>query len=255
MQKNYQFDTKRHIHTLNGKPLTGVTSVLSVVSKGDGLIQWSANEAVKYITENLPKAFTYPLDNNNFEKLFNEAKIAWKNTRDTAGEQGTDIHETIEQIIKRAIALDGKILPLEAEVYADNQQVTNFINWAIENDVKFLASEKNIYSESLWIGGIVDFVYERDGQIYIGDIKTSKSIYPTYFWQTSAYKYCLEEMGLYKNIKGFTIVRIGKDGSFEVKENFSYEDNIDGFKSALTIYRKLNAITPPKKKIIKKVKK
>ena len=107
---------------------------------------------------------------------------------------------------------------------------------------KFLESEKHVWSEKLWIGGIVDFVCEINHEVYVGDIKTAKSIYETNYWQTSAYQYCLQEMGMYPKIKGFKVVRLGKDGTFEVGENYAYDDNIEGFKSALTVYRKLNLI-------------
>lgn len=239
----YEFNEAKHIHTLDGKPLTGVTTVLGVISKGDGLIQWSANEAVKYIQTKILECEAGTLL-ENITLWLEEAKTAWKGTRDKAGTQGTDVHAVIELFIKQAISTTGGVIEQKD---SDIPQVSNFLKWATENNIKFLASEQHIYSKELWIGGIVDFVYEKDGEVYVGDIKTAKAIYPTNFWQTSAYQYCLQEMGLYPNIKGFTIVRLGKDGSFETQSNYSYEDNIEGFKSALTIYRKLQAITPVKK--------
>ena len=36
------FDAKKHVHTLDGKNLTGVTTVLSVIAK-PALIQWAAD--------------------------------------------------------------------------------------------------------------------------------------------------------------------------------------------------------------------
>jgi hypothetical protein len=51
----------------------------------------------------------------------------------------------------------------------------------------------------------------------------------------------------------YIIVRLGKDeldsegkiireGSFEIGENFAFDNNISGFKSCLNIYRMLNLI-------------
>ena len=249
----YTFDEKTHTHTLDGKKLTGVTTVIGVVSKGDGLIQWSANEAVNFL-DNYLKLYKWDeLTEKDQQVILNEAKTAWKNSRDTAGDKGKDTHAIVEMIIKYAIKngkgmINGEWMSI-VNILVDSDekkaQITQFLDWA--KDKKFLESERNIYSRELWVGGIVDFVYELNGEVYIGDVKTAKAIYPTNFWQTSAYQYCLQEMGLYPKVKGFTIVRLGKDGSFDVKENFSYDDNIEGFKSALTIYRKLNAITPIKK--------
>jgi len=241
-KKEYRFDDKKHLHTLGGKPLTGVTTVLGVVSKGDGLIQWSANEAIKYVFEHSEERYN---EEDEVCRLitFSElaaAKTAWKITRDTAGTQGTDVHALIEEIIKDSIKnSDGFIRTGKNP----NQQVQNFIDWSIHNRIKFLESEKNIWSEELWIGGIVDFVCQIGDDVFVGDIKTSKQIYPTNYWQTSAYQFCLQEMGLYPKIKGFKVIRLGKDGSFEVGENYAYDDNISGFKSALNVYRKLNLIT------------
>lgn len=237
----YEFDKKKHLHLLDGKPLTGTTTVLGIISKGDGLIQWSANEAVSYVKEKAETQYNeedqavYCIVENELEA----AKTAWKRSRDKAGTQGTDVHAIIEEIIKEVIKNnDGYILTGKNA----NPQVQNFLEWAISNKVKFLESELNVYSRDLWIGGIVDMVFEIDGEVYIGDIKTAKAIYPTNYWQMSAYQYCLTEMGKYAKIKGFKVIRLGKDGSFEVGENYAYPDNIEGFKSALVVYRKLNLI-------------
>lgn len=247
----YTFDQVNHIHMLNGKKLTGVTTVLGVISKGDGLIQWSANEAVKLLQSYIKSDTSYP--EIVLEKFFEEAKVAWKGTRDTAGEAGTDTHAILEMIIKYAIANGkgviseewAKIVDVLMPIEEKKNQIKGFLDWA--KDKKFLDSERNVYSKELFIGGIVDFVYEVNGEVFVGDIKTSKAIYPANFWQCSAYQFCLHEMNIYPTIKGLSIVRLGRDGSFEVKENYAYEDNIDGFKSALNVYRKLNAITPKKK--------
>lgn len=250
----YEFNEKNHVHTLDGKRLTGVTTVLGIVSKGDGLIQWSANCAAEYIQNKILTAEAGTIL-ENLAQWITESKKAWATSRDTAGEAGTDTHAIVEMIIKYALKKNG-IVNGEwdgiVDILMDNddkkKQIKQFLSWAKENNIKFLESEKNVYSKELWIGGIVDFVFEKDGEVYVGDIKTSKSIYPTNFWQTSAYQFCLQEMGMYPKVKGFTIVRLGRDGSFETKDNFAFDDNIEGFKAALTVYRKLNLITEKKPK-------
>lgn len=254
----FEFTENGHSYTLNGKKLTGVTTVLSVISKGDGLIQWSANMAVEYIQTNA-KILTgdgipfYAVD----DALLEQAKTAHRRKKEEAGEKGTDLHAIIEMIIGTAIMESKgvvskkwqKAVEMLVETPSKREQLTHFLDWA--KDKKFLESEKRIYSKELWTAGTVDFVYEFKGEVYVGDVKTAKSIYPINFWQTSAYQFMLQERGMYPKIKGFTIVRLGKDGGFEVKDNFSFEDNIEGFKSALTIYRKLNLITEPKKRAVR----
>lgn len=237
----YEFNEKLHRHKLNGKSLTGVTTVLGVVSKGDGLIQWAANEAVEYVKSHsdsekkgVDDFWTYSIK----ESELNNAKTAWKGTRDKAAEQGTDVHAIIEDLVNHAIHSRGKLTVDSHE----NKQVDNFIKWAITNDVEFLESEIKLYSKELWCGGICDLVFKKGGKLYIGDIKTSKSVYPTYFWQMAAYQFMLKEMGRYDGVFGACVIRVGKDGTFETAENYAYDDNIEGFKAALTVYRKLQAI-------------
>ena len=43
-QTGYQFSEEGHLHILDGKALTGVTTILGVIAK-PALIQWSADEA------------------------------------------------------------------------------------------------------------------------------------------------------------------------------------------------------------------
>ncbi len=227
---------KGHTYTLNGKKLTGVTTILGVIAKGDGLTQWSANEAIEFVSKIWKGGVLYT--KKELPEIFAQAKIAWKTSRDTAGASGMDVHNVIETLVKWAIQANGGYIDIDSH---ENKQIDNFLKWA--RGVKFLESEKSVYSKELWIAGTLDIVYEKDGEVYLGDIKTAKSIYPTNYWQMSAYQFMLQEMGLYPKIKGFTVIRLGKDGSFEVGENYAFADNIEGFKSALTIYRKLNLIS------------
>ncbi len=245
----YKFDEKKHAHTFNGKPLYGVTTVLGIVSKGDGLIQWSANEAVKYIRDNSS------VDNNSelyqvADETLEEAKKAWVKTRNTAGSSGTDVHALVEMEIRRAIANnDGYIdyKPTDAIITEDEtstKQVKNFLNWALSNNIKFLHTELNTWSLDWWVGGIVDFVYEKDGKTYIGDIKTAKAIYPINFIQTSAYGKMLIEQKVIEKVDGMTIVLLSKDGTFQTQDNFDYEGGIRCFEACLTMYKHLEAIKP-----------
>ncbi len=242
----FSFEPNGHVYKLNGTRLTGVTTILGVIDK-PALVPWASKMATDYIKSNLSYKRLKLLRKGYVvvkEKIIDEATNAWRNVRDTAGASGTDVHATLEVLIKEAIEAHGGYIQTDTH---ENKQVDNFLKWARANTIKFLDSEKSVYSKSLFFAGTLDFMYEKDGEVYVGDIKTSSAIYPINYWQCSAYQFCLQEMGLYPKIKGFTIVRCGKDGKFEIGENYSYEDNIEGFKSALVIYRKLNLIKPNKK--------
>jgi hypothetical protein len=233
----YKFDDKKHIHTLDDKPLCGVTTALSVISK-PALIQWSANMAVEYMDTNLPvkrDGNILSVSADDFKRVLNEAKTAHRKKRDKAGDWGTQVHEAIENWIKNGV---------EPKLEQENQmEVFNkFKDWAKENKVEFLESEKHLYSRELWIGGIMDLVLTIDGKKYIGDIKTSSGIYQEAFFQMGAYHLCLEEMGEADGIEGYMVINLKKDGKIDFKLATNMEINKQAFKHALSLYKIINSL-------------
>lgn len=222
----YEFDVKNHVHKLDGKNLTGITTILSVINK-PYLIQWSANMACEYVKENLR-------DLKDMDEVLENAKVAHTKKKEKAGGIGTKVHKAVENYINSG--------ELKAEDKLVQKCLNNFISWAKEDKVEFVESEKNLYSRKYWLGGIVDFVCEIDGDIWIGDVKTSSGIYPENFLQMAGYQLMLEELGLYDNIKGHIVVNLRKDGNMEVKKNCEVDSHREAFLSALILYRSLNDI-------------
>lgn len=244
----YKFDEKNHIHTLDGKPLMGVTTVLSVISK-PALIQWSANMACDYISDWVETRIKKQSEDEPTEEMMvlvddesideirgiiKQARTAHRKKKESAGDWGTTVHKAIEEWIK-----EGK----EPELEDENQvKVFNlFKDWATENKIKFLESEKHLYSKEMWIGGIVDMVFEMDGKKYIGDIKTSSGIYNEAFFQMGAYHLMLEEMGV-KDIEGYIVINLKKDGKMDMKMAVDLDLNQTAFKHALGLYKVINSL-------------
>lgn len=230
----YEFDEKKHVHKLDGKNLTGITTILSVINK-PYLIQWSANMAVEYIrdtaVEKTIDGVHYLLTQGHH---LEDAKVAHTKKKEKAGGIGTKVHEAVEKYIKSGeMKSDDKLI---------QKCLNNFMSWAKEDKVEFVESEKNLYSKKYWLGGIVDFVCKIDGEIWIGDVKTSSGIYPESFLQMAGYQLMLEELGLYENIKGHIVVNLRKDGTMEVKKNCEVGSHREAFLSALVLYRSLNDI-------------
>lgn len=232
----YKFNKKEHLHELDGKPLMGVTSVLQIIAKPQ-LIQWAANMACDYINNYWKKGL--PILDEDWDLLIKEARTAHRKKKEAAGEAGTDVHAQVEILIKEAIGANGG--KLKEGTFSTNPSVQNFITWAIGNNVKFLESEKNIYSKELWIGGIVDMVFEMGGQKYIGDIKTSSAIYNEAFFQMAAYELCLQEMGE-KEIAGYIVINLKKDGTMDSKMAVDRDLNKDAFKHALGLYKIIKSL-------------
>lgn len=235
MPQEYRFDSQNHLHEIfdgkEWKPATGITTVLSVIAK-PALIQWAAHEAIDYVIFNSEPQGDFRLVS---EQVLKEARTAHHQKKEEAGQKGTDIHDEIEKIIKQAIDENNGIIPSDTK--NTTPQIQKFLDWATANKVKFLESEKHLWSKTYFLGGICDFICEIDGKVWVGDIKTSGTIYPEYFWQTAGYQLMIEEMGLYPTIEGHIILNLRKDGEFAEKRSVSNEDNKEAFLACLKIYR------------------
>lgn len=240
--KEFTFNKEKHEYLLDGKRMTGCTTILGVLAK-PALIPWAARMATEYIQKNAPKEALSMPDNEkpeeyNYivsEQLLEEARKAHAKRKTDAGTYGTKTHEIIAEIIADVIEnSEGRILSGKNP----NKSVQNFLDWAMKDKVKFLETEKIIYSEKLFVAGTVDFVCEIDGQVWIGDFKTTGSgIYPEHFFQCAGYNIMLEDMGLYPNITGYLILNLKENGEFLEKRSISNESNRKIFTNCVEIYR------------------
>lgn len=231
---NFQFDPKGHVYTLDGKPLTGVTTVLGVIAK-PALIQWAADEACKFIDE---ARQSEKFDVEMLGELLKEARLAHRKKKEKAADQGTDTHAQIEEYVKGCIATNDGI-PVNS-IMAETPARNSFIQWAVENKVKFLESEKRMYSKEWWLAGTCDLVFEQDGKRYVGDIKTMKKLWDvTPFIQCAAYAKMMVEQG--EKFDGTCIINIPKEtNKVETFYRYDLEGDIKAFEAALTLYRTLN---------------
>jgi hypothetical protein len=182
----FAFDADTHSYYFDGKPMTGCTTILGVLAK-PALIQWAANEAVKFIRDNAPHVDSIGERETSYEvspELLDEARTAHARKRDDAAEKGTDLHALVEEYVRQCIERrDGKpdLVPLY-------ESIQPFIKWAVDNNIRFIASEKQLYSKELWVAGTCDLVFEKDGKRYVGDIKTYAKIWDrTPFYQCAGY--------------------------------------------------------------------
>jgi len=235
-QTGYAFNKEIHLHVLDQKPLTGITTILGVIAK-PALIAWAANEVGKFIRTNCKT------ESEIYQVSEAELALACKahaQRKKDAGDIGTEVHAVIEDLITEAIsANNGRIESINLKIANPQveEMVTHFVNWAIQNKVKFLESEKNLYSREMWTGGICDIVCEIDGKVWIADIKTASGIYPENMAQMAGYDLMLQEMGLYDEVAGYIVLNLRKDGTFEEKRSVSNEDNRKFFLACLEIYR------------------
>lgn len=197
----YLFNSEEHIHTLDGKPLMGTTTVCSVIAKP--LTWWASGKAVEVMGWLNPKKSTLEdrreraksaletiktLDVDSYLGLLQKAYCNHSETKDEAAEEGVDLHKEIEEFI---------IATKWGEEPKVSKRIEGFKKWADENVVEFIWVEGHCYSEKFWLGGISDFGYlDRNGKIWIGDIKSSKEAYYSQFVQLALYDLQISENGI-----------------------------------------------------------
>lgn len=264
----YRFDRKDHVHLLDGKPLTGTSSVSSILSKP--LSYWASGLAVMELGISDPKvltkikhgtateeekrlldevATTMHLKIQNmtipeYIKLLDKAYRAHATTLTKKADEGTDLHAELERYVKDRI--EGITEPIKKY----HKRIQPFIDWAEANVDHFIWSEANCYSEKYWLGGITDCgLVDKQGRTAILDFKSSKAAYLSQFWQCAGYDIQISENGgftedgvnlftLEKPIDYYIIFPFGMENPAP-SMNFDTVGCKEAFLAEVTLYRKM----------------
>jgi len=255
---NYKFDNKEHLHLLDGRALTGTSSVGNVLAKN--LTWWSAElSAVECLEagERIPTIRAeYEEACNSVDKkkaidelqnkypLFKKARFAHFAKKNDTAKAGTDLHTELEKWVKWKLGKSDKL------IIQTDPKIQPFIDWADKNVKQFIASEAHCFCEELWVGGITDCVAElNDGKYAIIDFKSAKEAYVNHFIQAGGYAIQIDANGLFsedgehskkldKPIEALIIVPFGaKEIVPQIKYNT--EDYKAGFRHAVGLYRLL----------------
>ena len=204
----YKFinDEKKHVHTLDGAPLYGTSTVVGILNKP--LTWWAAGMAVekfgwlspkKHPVERVKQALedgyarVMDMERDEYEKLLAEAYKAHSVKKDTAAEAGTDMHAELENYI--SLCLKDKGLPLD--MTGTTKEVEAFSAWAIKNVEQFLFAEGHTFSKTHWVGGIVDVGAKmKSGKTALLDFKSSKDAYYSQMVQIAGYALQVGENGI-----------------------------------------------------------
>lgn len=204
----YSFNEEEHIHQLNGKNLRGVTTLIDKTLSKPALLPWAVKMTTEWIEENCPFESGY-YQVRKTDLL--QAKKAHTSKKTTAGDWGTRVHNACEDWCRLGtITEDEDIRP----------SVLNFIDFIERNGFKVLDIERSVWSKDWWIGGIFDLVLEKDGKVYIADIKTSSGIYDSHLIQMGAYYKCLQELDWVKDygveeFAGAIVINLKKDDTIQ----------------------------------------
>lgn len=243
----FTFSEGGHVYKLDGKRLTGVTTIIGVLDK-PALVGWAANQAVDYIEKNFPTAEQLFKGEVKMSDVLTKARTAWRLTRDAAGDVGTQVHNAIEEYAKSKI--NSQPEPILSLTGHSLKMFQRFKQWAEDNKVTFLLSEQKLYSEKHWFAGTMDLLIEIDGRKYIADIKTAKDIYTSNYIQMAGYHIMLEEHGKCQDLAGYIVINLPKDpkrngnAKFKEKRIRNTAQFKQMFMHCLALYKFLNKEKP-----------
>lgn len=199
----YRFDKEHHVHLLDEQPMMGVSTVGSVLSKE--LTWWAVGTGLKKLGWSHPKytdkkqrlllaktalETIQHLPTEEYLSLLDDSYMAHDVEKRRTAKLGTARHAQVELFVKRMMHETGG--------WAYPEAIKPFTSWAAENVRRYLWSEAHCWSEKLWVGGVSDIGAElKDGNIAVIDIKSSKTTYPSQFFQAGGYDLLISENGLW----------------------------------------------------------
>jgi len=227
------FENFRHRYTRDSVAIPSVTTILNIIAK-PALVGWASRMCSESIGEAWEAGKKY--DEIEIRTILDAGQKAHWQKKTDAGSIGTLLHNWVEDYI------NGKDpgMPVNEML---KESVEKFLGWVKEHEVEFLLSEQVCYSKKYNYVGTLDFICKIDGKLYLGDLKTSNAIYPTMLIQTAAYRHARVEEYPEEGYVGQLILRIGKDGSFEVvvvRDDKMYKEMFMAFIAALKLHEQMD---------------
>ena len=157
--------TPRHLYYFNGRgPWPGVTTVTDVLDK-PALLRWHREQVARAAIASAERLVA-DRDAGN-EDAAVAYLLATRNEGTDGRERGSRIHGVLESVLRReSVDIDP----------ADAAAVAGARAWLNEAKVRPLEVEAYLINETLGYGGTCDLIAEIDGEVWLLDWKTSKSV-------------------------------------------------------------------------------
>lgn len=177
----------------NGTRVPGVTTILGRFKESGGLLQWAFKQG-----------------QSGARTLYEE--------RDKAGDAGTIAHDLVFRDLLYGGGADFEhSLPPPIDINPDiwKAGLTGFINykkWERQTKLFIMPLEMPLIDEEFQFGGTPDAGFEIDGELDVGDWKTSNGIYLDYIIQGAAYRRLWNINHPQQPMRGLHICRFSKEG-------------------------------------------
>ena len=173
---------------LKDERVKGVTTYLGIKDKSPALVSWATE-----------LAGTYLLDLLESGEVITAGHIAksiglHQEKKEEAADIGTRTHEWCEYFINHKLGKAG--FEKAPELPTDQAMllgVDSFLEFITQHKVEFISSERVVYSREHNYIGTMDFEAIVDGNLSVGDFKTSNGLYNSVLQQMSAYQFASEE--------------------------------------------------------------
>lgn len=172
-----KFSPGNHQYRLDGKPVKGVTTLISQGLPKPALPRWAANTVAEYVADN-PEAIQQLRSMGRYPMVNALKGIPWEQ-RDVAAARGTEVHTYGEAIVHGVEVEVPEHLAGHVEGYA------RFLDqWNVEP----ILVEKKVANREHWYAGTFDLIATVNGEPWLLDLKTSKGIYGETALQIAAYR-------------------------------------------------------------------
>lgn len=174
-----KFNEKVHRYWLDGKPVTGATTLIGGGIPKPALVNWAAKQVAEFVDAN-PEEVARLRDTPD---LVRSLAAVPQQKKETAGLRGTQIHDLGERY------LAGEDI---GEAMAHHEaEVMGLVEFIEDLDLQPLVVEKSLANRAHWYAGRVDFIGTskrlHGGRPVLIDWKTSRGVYGETALQTAAY--------------------------------------------------------------------
>lgn len=171
-----KFNEASHRYWLDGKPVQGVTTLLSKGLPKPAIPYWAASTVAEYVIDN-PEGVEQLRSMGRAPAIAALKNVPWEK-RDTAAIKGTDIHALAEQIVH------GNEVEVPAHLLGYVEGYARFLDtWGIEP----IVTEVPIANRKHQYAGKLDVIGAMSGETWLLDWKSSKGVYGETALQTAAY--------------------------------------------------------------------
>lgn len=171
-----KFNERAHRYWLDGKPVPGVTTLLSGGLPKPALPRWAAKTVAEYVADNLH-------DLESWGRMGRDQLVAalkqkpWTD-RNTAAARGTEVHALAEKVVH------GEEVAVPEHLHT---WVEGYARLLDTHGIEPIVTEVPVAHRGDWYAGKPDAIVRMGGETWLLDWKTSKSVYGETALQTAAY--------------------------------------------------------------------